>query len=119
MLFRSGATISGLTNAIGLTSTHLNITSNSAIQGTANMVVWKVDELTIAQGVKFDLNNCWIEIDVTAQENMGCEKIHGVATSQYLTDPTAKIGNGKIVAKDVNGEYLQWNLGTQKWIALN
>ena len=117
------ATITGLNNAKGVTLGILNVTegnseNSNSITGTPNMVVLKVSELNIADRVYFDLNGSWVEIDVTAQKNMGCEKITGLKEipSQVLE---TKLGGGKIVAKDVNGEYLQWNLSTGLWEALN
>ena len=116
----AGANVSNLKSSMGLTSTYLNVTTNSTISGSANMVVWKVDKLNIAERQKLNLDNCWIEINVVAQVGMGCEVLTGVTLPQGGNDLTAtgKIGTGKIVAKDVNGEYLQWNLETQKWMAI-
>ena len=116
----ANANVSNLKSSMGLTSTYLNVTTTSTISGSANMVVWKVDKLNIAAQQKLDLQNCWIEINVVAQVGMGCEVLTGVILPQGGEDRTekAKIGTGKIVAKNVDGEYLQWDLETQKWKAL-
>ena len=112
----NGANVTNLTNAMGVTSAKLTISSDSKINGTSNMVVWTVDKLEFTQNCFLEMNGCWIEINVTAQKNMGCEALINCV---HESTPTNKLGTGKIVAKDINGEYLQWNFRKGVWEDLN
>ena len=113
----NGANVTNLTNAMGVTSAKMTISGDSDITGTSRMVVWTVDELEFTGNYYLRLNGgCWIEINVTAQKNMGCEAIKGLSG---VPNGVTKLGDGKVVAKDINGEYLQWNFNTGVWEELN
>ena len=84
--------------------TKLTVKGESSINGSKNVDILKVNELTVEAGAKFDIVNGYLVVNETAVEGRGNENIN-----------IAGVYTGKLIAYNADSEILYWDMTNSVW----